>query len=38
MQHNQLPRGVGAANPFTDDNKNDVLQPWRMVIITIAVL
>ena len=26
------------ANPFPDDTEGDVLQPWRMVIITIAIL
>ena len=26
------------ANPFPDDKEGDVLQPWRMVIITIATL
>lgn len=26
------------ANPFPDDMEGDVLQPWRMVIITIATL
>ena len=26
------------ANPFSDDMEGDVLQPWRMVIITIATL
>ena len=26
------------ASPFPDDMEGDVLQPWRMVIITIAIL
>ena len=30
--------GSPDAKPFPDDTEGDVLQPWRMVIITIAAL